>query len=114
MRPRTVGHIVFIFHFRININSTGPGYFVVGNIGHLNQTFTFIQAFDTSDDGNHGGYVTLIEGGVGTDEFVLSVEPLSADLPLRLYIAAYAVDPINGGSNFRVGTYRAGLVLLNW
>lgn len=87
---------------------------MVGNIGHLNQTFTLIQAFDTSDDGQSGGLITLIEGGVGTDEFVLSVEPLSASLPLRLYIVAYAVEEINGGSNFRIGTFRAGLELLSW
>lgn len=107
-------NVCLYFLSRINVNSTGHGYTVVGSIAHLNQTFTFIQAFDTSNDGNHGGFVTLIDGGVGTDEFVINVQPLSLGYPMHLYIAAYAVDEVNGGSNFRVGTFRAGLELLSW
>lgn len=101
--------------FRLNIHSDSSGYFVFGNISHLNQTYTFIETFDTSEDGVSGGLVQLIAGGIGSKEFQLSVKPVSADHHIFMYIVdAYAEDEKNGGQNFRHGRYLPGLERLSW
>lgn len=85
-----------------------------GNIESLNQTFTFIETFDSSDDGVSGGLVQLVSGGIGSGVFQLSVTPLSPNQPIRLYIVAYAEDEQNAGRNYRFGRYQAGLERLTW
>lgn len=85
-----------------------------GHIGQLNQTFTFVEVFDTSADGQSGGLVRFNSGGVGFSEFNITVIPVSPDSSISVYVVAYSLDIINGGNNFRVGRFLPWFDLLQW
>lgn len=86
-----------------------------GHIDHLNQTYTFVEVFDTSEDGRSGGLIQFVSGGVGYSEFRISIFPLSPDHPIRIVVVAYSLDTIYGGRNFRLGGHFVpNLHLLHW
>lgn len=85
-----------------------------GHITHLNQTYTFVEVFDTSADGRSGGLIQFVSGGVGYSEFRISIFPISPNHPIRIIVVAYSLDTINGGNNLRVGRFLPSYQLLHW
>lgn len=100
----------FSFSLRITIErDNGAGYSVLGLSTNSNVSITFIETFDTSEDGVSGGLIQLIDGGIGDSGFRIGVQPLSANHPLRIVIVAYYESPQSDGRHYRFGHYRPGL-----
>lgn len=69
-------------------------------------TFTFIEVFDTSVDGQSGGFVRLGSGignGIGTRRIILVITPVRPGANVSLFLVGYSEDLVNGGQTFMHG-----------
>lgn len=75
------------------------------------KVYTFIEAFDRSPNGD-GGLVQLTSGGIGKSYFDLAVRSVAPGVAVNVTFVAYSVDELNGGQNFRLGTWKPGMETL--
>lgn len=102
--------ILLFYVYRTDMNFNSPQN-LSASVGHLNQTYTFIEVFDTSADGRSGGLIHLNSGGIGHRTFFITIYPIAAQHPISVNVVAYSMDTINGGTNFRLGRFLPSLQL---
>lgn len=70
------------------------------------RTFTYVEVFDTSADGQSGGRVRLGSGGnngIGYRRIIVVIEPVRPGADISLFLVAYSEDRYQGGASFLSG-----------